>query len=60
MPAIQTSGLRKAFGDVVALKGLDLEVGEGEIFGLVGLDGVGKTTTMWMLVGVLRPDVGTA
>ena len=60
MPAIQTSGLRKAFGDVVALKGLDLEVGEGEIFGLVGPDGAGKTTTMRMLAGVLRPDAGTA
>ena len=60
MPAIVTQGLRRTFGDVVAVAGLDLEVAEGEIFGLVGPDGAGKTTTMRMLTGTLPPSGGSA
>ena len=60
MPAIVTQGLRHSFGDVVAVAGLDLEVAEGEIFGLVGPDGAGKTTTMRMLTGTLPPSGGGA
>jgi len=60
MPAIRTQGLRRAFGELVAVGGLDLEVQEGEIFGLVGPDGAGKTTTMRMLTGILPPTAGTA
>lgn len=57
---IQTAGLRRTFDDVVALEGLDLAIPEGEIFGLVGPDGAGKTTTMRMLTGILRPSAGSA
>ena len=60
MPAIVTQGLRRTFGDVVAVAGLDLKVAEGEIFGLVGPDGAGKTTTMRMLTGTLPPSGGSA
>ena len=58
--AIRTAGLRKVFGDEVAVAGLDLQVNAGEIFGLVGPDGAGKTTTMRMLVGILDPSGGQA
>jgi len=61
MPAaIHTSQLRRTFGDLVAVDGLDLTIAEGEIFGLVGPDGAGKTTTMRMLTGILPPTSGTA
>ncbi len=58
--AIHASGLRRAFGSLVAVEGLDLDVAEGEIFGLVGPDGAGKTTTMRMLTGILPPTAGSA
>jgi ABC-2 type transport system ATP-binding protein len=60
MPAIRTTKLRRTFGALVAVDGLDLEVAEGEIFGLVGPDGAGKTTTMRMLTGILPPTAGRA
>jgi ABC-2 type transport system ATP-binding protein len=60
MSAIRTHGLRRAFGELIAVAGLDLNVAEGEIFGLVGPDGAGKTTTMRMLTGILPPTAGTA
>ncbi len=56
--AVRVQGLRKAFGEVVAVDGLDLEVAPGEIVGVVGPDGAGKTTTLRMLCGILRPDAG--
>lgn len=58
--AIQVSGLGRAFGEMWAVRGLDLEVRRGEIFGLVGPDGAGKTTTMRMLTGILAASEGTA
>ena len=58
--AITVSDLGKTFGDVRAVDQLSLEVHEGEIFGLVGPDGSGKTTTLRMLAGVLAPDSGSA
>ena len=58
MAAIRTRGLRRTFGAVTAVAGLDLEVGAGEIFGLVGPDGAGKTTTLRMLTGILPPTSG--
>lgn len=57
---IHARQLRRTFGDVVALAGLDLDVADGEIFGLVGPDGAGKTTTMRLLTGILRPTSGSA
>lgn len=59
-PAINAQGLRRTFGELVAVDGLDLQVNEGEIFGLVGPDGAGKTTTMRMLTGILAPTAGSA
>ena len=59
-PAIIVSSLSKHFGEVRAVDGLSFEVYAGEIFGLVGPDGAGKTTTMRMLAGVLSADSGSA
>ncbi len=58
--AIEVKGLGRAFGDMWAVRGLDLEVRRGEIFGLVGPDGAGKTTTMRMLTGILAASEGKA
>lgn len=60
MAIIRTEKLRRVFGDRVAVDTLDLSVDEGEIFGLVGPDGAGKTTIMRMLTGILRPTSGRA
>jgi ABC-2 type transport system ATP-binding protein len=58
--AIEVSALSKRFGPVRAVKQLSFRVEPGEIFGLVGPDGAGKTTTLRMLAGVLQPDEGSA
>jgi ABC-2 type transport system ATP-binding protein len=58
-PAIAIAGLTKSFPGVKAVDGLSFEVRAGEIFGLVGPDGAGKTTTLRMLAGVMRPDGGS-
>lgn len=60
MNAIEVSGLRKAFGKTVALDGLDLTVAAGEVHGFLGPNGSGKTTTIRVLLGLLRSDGGTA
>lgn len=57
-PALRVRGLRKAYSDVVAVDGLDLEVGTGECFGLLGPNGAGKTTTIEICEGLLAPDSG--
>ncbi|ANZ43263.1 ABC transporter [Lentzea guizhouensis] len=53
-------GLRKSFGDVDAVRGVDLDVAPGEVVGLLGPNGAGKTTTLRMLTTLLRPTSGTA
>jgi len=59
MPTLVTAtGLKKYFGDVRAVDGVDLNIKAGEIYGLVGSDGAGKTTTMRLLVGALKPTQG--
>ncbi len=58
--AVETRGLGRSFEAVDAVRSLDLEIGEGEMFGLVGPDGAGKTTTIRMLCGLLRPTSGRA
>ncbi len=58
--AIQALGLAKAFGKVVALDGLDLEVPRGGVFGLLGPSGSGKSTTLRLLAGRLRATSGSA
>lgn len=60
MEAIRTESLVKSFGAVGAVDGLTIEVAEGEIFGLVGPDGAGKTTTMRMLTAIMEPTSGEA
>ena len=57
-PVIQVSGIRKAYGPVVAVDGVSFDVRRGEIFGLVGPNGAGKTTTMECLEGLRAPDAG--
>ncbi len=57
--ALLLRGLRKAFGDVIAVDGIDLEVAKGECFGLLGPNGAGKTTTIEICEGLTPPDVGT-
>ena len=52
-------GLRKAYGSFIALHGLDLSIGDGEILALLGPNGAGKSTTVKCLVGLLRPDAGS-
>lgn len=58
--AIHTQALRKVFGTLVAVDSLDLDVARGEVFGLLGPNGSGKTTTMRMLCGLLAPTSGEA
>ena len=55
---VQATGLKKYFGNTHAVDGVDLQIPSGEIYGLVGSDGAGKTTTMRLLVGALLPDAG--
>ena len=56
---ITTQGLTKKFGDFVAVDGVSFSVGAGEVVGYLGPNGSGKTTTMRMLLGLLRPSAGT-
>jgi ABC-2 type transport system ATP-binding protein len=60
MAAIKAIGLTRRFEELVAVDGLNLQVERGEIFGLVGPDGAGKTTTMRLLTGILEPTSGDA
>jgi ABC-2 type transport system ATP-binding protein len=60
MSAIEVEGLRKVFGDLEAVAGIELSVSEGEIFGFLGPNGAGKSTTTRMLTTLLRPTAGTA
>ena len=58
--SVSLRDLTRSFGDLTAVDGLSVDVGRGELFGIVGPDGAGKTTTLRMLAGVLRPTSGTA
>ncbi len=58
-PVLQVAGLRRAFGGLVAVNDLGFDVGQGEIMGLLGPNGSGKTTALNLMSGVLRPDAGT-
>jgi ABC-2 type transport system ATP-binding protein len=58
-PVVTTEGLRKVYGDTVALDGIDLRVPEGSIYGLIGPNGAGKTTMLSILAGLRRPTEGS-
>jgi ABC-2 type transport system ATP-binding protein len=57
-PAIEVEGLRKAYGDTIALGGVSFTVAEGEIVGILGPNGAGKTTAAECVTGLRRPDAG--
>ena len=56
--AIQTRGMPRSFGDFKAVDGLDLEIKTGTIYGFLGPNGCGKSTSIRMLTGLLRPSEG--
>ena len=58
-PDVRLRGLRKLYGDVAAVDGVDLDVGRGEFFTMLGPSGSGKTTTLRLIAGFERPDEGT-
>lgn len=60
MLEIETKGLTKKYKDITAVNGLDLSVGSGELFSLLGLNGAGKTTTIKMLCCLTAPSAGDA
>jgi len=60
VPAIEVEGLERAFGEVRAVQGIEIEVAEGQIFGFLGPNGAGKTTTVRMLTTLLLPTGGRA
>jgi ABC-2 type transport system ATP-binding protein len=57
---IEAENLTKRFGKTIAVRGINLNIAPGEIYGLIGPDGAGKTTTIRMLAGVMKPTSGTA
>ena len=57
-PVIEVQGLEKSYGSLQAVRGLNLEVGRGQIYGFLGPNGAGKTTTIRMLLGLIRPTRG--
>src|ERR1700716_2743661 len=60
IPAVQTFGLTRMYGNMAALSGLDLTVNKGDLFGFIGSNGAGKTTTLRILATFLAPSAGTA
>src|SRR6266704_2734178 len=60
IPAVQTFGLTRMYGNIAALSGLDLTVNKGDLFGFIGSNGAGKTTTLRILSTFLAPSAGTA
>lgn len=58
-PVLQARGITKSYGDVEALRGVDLEVGEGQIVALLGRNGAGKTTLLSVIAGLLAADGGS-
>lgn len=59
-PIIKIENLKRSFGNITAVNGVSYSVAKGEMFGLVGPDGAGKTTTIRVLIGLLKPESGNA
>ena len=59
MPVLSAQGLRKSYGDLEVVAGIDLAIAKGECFGLLGPNGAGKTTTLRLLLGLIEPDAGS-
>jgi len=59
LPALKLAGVSKRYGDVTAVDYLDLDIGKGEIFGLLGPNGSGKSTTLKIVLGLVKPDSGS-
>ena len=60
MPVIDAQHLSRRFGDLVAVRDVSMQVEHGEIFGVLGANGAGKSTTLRMLVGIVTPTSGSA
>ena len=60
MSAISLQHIRKTYKEIIAVKDINLEVGDGELFGLIGPDGAGKTTIIRILTSLMNPDSGKA
>ncbi|HEY5481892.1 MAG TPA: ATP-binding cassette domain-containing protein, partial [Verrucomicrobiae bacterium] len=60
IPAVQTFGLTRLYGNITALDKLDLTVNQGDLFGFIGSNGAGKTTTLRILATFLAPSSGSA
>jgi len=58
-PMVRMAGVKKSFGAIRAVDGLSLDIGRGEMFGVIGPDGAGKTTSLRLICGLLKPDAGT-
>src|SRR6202161_3037363 len=58
MRTLETEELTKAYGGRQVVRGVSMQVGQGEVVGLLGPNGAGKTTSFYMIVGLIRPDVG--
>ena len=58
VPALRLESISKSYGDIKAVRGIDLALDTGEILGLLGPNGSGKSTTMKMVLGILKPDSG--
>lgn len=59
LAAVTVDGVRKTYGETVAVDGVSLDVAEGEVFGIVGPNGAGKTTLIECMEGLRRPDAGS-
>src|SRR3954451_14819518 len=60
IPAVQTAGLSRSYGSMIALNSLELTINRGDLFGFIGSNGAGKTTTLRILATFLAPSSGTA